>query len=318
MKNEMLLNSSGILQRKDNSLFFETEESKTPIPIENVSSFFAFGPLEVGSRTLELLSKYRVPIHYFGYYGNYVGSFLPREQLLSGFVLVRQVEHYLEEGKRLELAREFISGALSNLAKNIDSNFKITEFARAVKKAEDIPSLMGIEGRARDYYYTCLDEELTEEFRIGIRVRRPPGNMGNALISFGNGMCYAAVLNEIYRTQLNPTISYLHEPGERRFSLALDIAEVFKPFLVDRLILRLVNLKMLQEKHFNSDFEGTFLEEKGRKIFLEEWDKRLKTTVYHRQLSRQVSYQTLIRLECMKLIKHLTGEKRYKAFKMWW
>lgn len=64
----------------------------------------------------------------------------------------------------------------------------------------------------------------------------PPDNMINSLISFVNTLIYTKVLSEIYHTQLNPTISYLHEPGVRRFSLSLDIAEVFKPLIGDRLI----------------------------------------------------------------------------------
>jgi CRISP-associated protein Cas1 len=66
-------------------------------------------------------------------------------------------------------------------------------------------------------------------------VRRPPDNILNALISFGNSLVYAAVLGQIYRTQPNPTLSFLHEPGVRRFSLSLDLAEIFKPLLTDRI-----------------------------------------------------------------------------------
>lgn len=177
---------------------------------------------------------------------------------------------------------------------------------------------MGLEGRLRNHYYAQVDARAPEEFRLGNRNKHPPGNRANALMSFGNGLCYAMVLNEIYKTQLNPTISYLHQPSERRFSLALDISEVFKPFMVDRLIFRLINLKMIQPKHFEQEFEGTFLNEKGRKVFLTAWDERLGETIHHRQLKKQVSYRNLVRLECLKIVKHLLDEKQYTPFRMWW
>ena len=82
-------------------------------------------------------------------------------------------------------------------------------------------------------------------------MKRPPNNPVNAMISFGNSLYYAACLSEIYRTQLNTLISYLHEPGERRVSLALDLSKVFKPILVDRTIFKLLNQKMIQLDDFD-------------------------------------------------------------------
>ena len=163
-----------------------------------------------------------------------------------------------------------------------------------------------------------MNEILPESFNFDKRVKRPPENMINALISFGNSMLYSTVLSEIYNTQLNPTISYLHEPSERRFSLALDLSEIFKPILVDRLIFYLVNKRMLGEDDFEKDLNYCLLNDKGRKIFIKKYDERLKKTIKHRELKRKVSYKRLIRLESYKLIKHLLGSKEYKPFVMWW
>lgn len=313
--------ASGRLQRKDNSLVFEPSSedgTRKNIPVETVGCIYAYGSLDVNSKALELLAKYHIQIHYFDYYGNYVGSFNPREYLLAGAVLVEQVRNYADMEKRMTLAREFIIGAISNLRKNVDGTTMLQIPPSQIRKAKKIEDLMGIEGSVRKHYYQLLDDRLPEEFKIRTRQKQPPGNRGNALISFGNSLCYAAVLRQIYHTQLNPTISFLHEPGYRRFSLSLDISEIFKPFLVDRLVLRLVNLKQIQEKHFVDNFNGTFLNDRGRRIFTAEWDEQLKTTVYHRQLKRDVSYRKLIRLECLKLVKCIFEGEKYTSFKMWW
>ena len=149
-------------------------------------------------------------------------------------------------------------------------------------------------------------------------MRRPPDNEVNALISFGNGYLYSVCLAELYRTQLTPTISFLHEPGVRRFSLALDLSEIFKPLIVDRAIFRLLNTGQLKKSHFDRDTNGCFLNETGRQLFLGSLNARIETTIKHRRLGRSVTYRHLIRLECYKLIRHLTGLEPYRAFRAWW
>ena len=147
---------------------------------------------------------------------------------------------------------------------------------------------------------------------------RPPDNMINSLISFVNSLIYAKVLSEIYRTQLNPAISYLHEPGVRRYSLCLDIAEVFKPLIGDRLIFALLNRKQITEESFTKDLNFLHLTKDASALIVRELEERLKKTINHKELGKQVSYQYLIRLEAYKLIKHLIGEKEYEGFKIWW
>lgn len=95
---------------------------------------------------------------------------------------------------------------------------------------------MGIEGNIRRHYYATWNVIIDQEIEFDKRVMHPPDNMINSLISFVNSLIYSKVLSEVYHTQLNPTISYLHEPGVRRFSLCLDVAEIFKPLIGDRLL----------------------------------------------------------------------------------
>lgn len=131
-------------------------------------------------------------------------------------------------------------------------------------------------------------------------------------------LVYTKTLGEIYKTQLNPTISYLHEPGTRRFSLCLDISEIFKPLIADRLIFSLLNKNQITEKDFTSDLNFLHLNKKASQLIVRQLDERVKTTIHHKELDKDVSYQCLIRLEAYKLIKHLIGEKEYEGFKMWW
>ncbi len=131
----------------------------------------------------------------------------------------------------------------------------------------------------------------------------------NALISFGNSLLYVTALSEIYRTHLDPRIGYLHETNQRSFTLNLDLAEVFKPLIVDRVIFSLVNRREITPKDFHEELEGIYLSERGTRKFIEAYEKRLSETVMHKRLRRKVSHRKLIRLECYKLYRlFLDGE----------
>ena len=319
-KNYYIL-SEGILKRKENTIYFVNEKGKKPIPINKVYSIYAYGQITFSSQVMSLLSKNGISIHFFNYYGFYSGSYYPRETLLSGDLIVRQADYYLNIQKRLELAKLFVEGATKNILKvlayyKIENN--INETLSELPSTNKITEIMNIEGRIRSEYYSKFDDILPDDFKMEGRSRQPPKNMVNSLISFGNSMMYSTVLTELYNTQLNPTISYLHEPSERRFSLSLDLSEIFKPIFVDRLIFYMVNKRMLSKKDFNENLNCCLLNDKGRNKFIKEYNKRLEKTIKHKKLKKNVSYQRLIRLEAYKLKKHILGIEKYDPFVSWW
>lgn len=322
---------SGTLSRQDNTLMLNVVdeagfENKVPIPVEDVDSIFVFGELNLNTKLLNFLNQHNIMVHIFNYYGFYAGTFYPREFLNAGDVIVRQSEHYLDPQKRIELAREFVAGAAYGIIQNLkrykdkctEPLERIESLFENIYRQSDIPSLMAIEGNIREIYYRAFPLIINQPIEFEKRVKHPPDNMMNAFISFMNSLVYTAVLKEIYRTQLNPTVSFLHEPSYRRFSLALDVAEIFKPIFADRIIFSLMNNNKITEKHFDKDLNYAYLLESGRKIVVQEFDEKMNTTVHHKQLQRNVSYRRLIRLELYKIVKHIIGEEKYKAFRIWW
>ena len=195
----------------------------------------------------------------------------------------------------------------------------LERYEAAVASCASIPELMGIEGNARDMYYAAFDTIIdVDGFMFEKRTRRPPENRLNCLISFGNSMMYALALSEIYKTHLDPRIGFLHAASSRRFSLNLDVAEIFKPIIVDRLIFSLIHKGMIKTSDFLPELNGIVMKDKARKAFVEALDEKLKTTIMHRELKRNVSYRRLIRLELYKIQKHLMGEKQYIPFVARW
>jgi len=313
--------SDGKLKRKENTIYFENAEGRRPIPINSIYAIYALGSLSITSQALNYLAKEGVCVHFFNRYGYYTGSFYPRESLISGEVIVRQAEHYLDREKRLYLAKAFVEGSIMNMSQVLrrsgEDDSGVISALQGLEDATSVEEVMGAEASARTEYYSKFDSILTE-MKFERRSRQPPENEVNAMISFGNSLLYSAILTEIYHTQLHPAISYLHEPSERRFSLSLDLAEIFKPLLVDRLVISLVNKKMVGDEDFDEGFNGILLSENGKKKFINAFNERLESTVKHRTLGRKVSYQRLIRLECYKLVKHILNAERYRPFVMWW
>ena len=322
--------NNGDLRRKDNTLqFTNAEGEKKDIPIERIDDIYVMAEMTFNSTFLSYLSQYGITMHFFNYYNYYTGSFYPKEKLLAGQLLVKQVEHYADHGRRMVLARKFIEAAADNIYRNLRyyngrgkdvSGYmsEVNDLRKKIPGTESVEELMGIEGNIRKQYYAAWNVIIDQEIHFEKRVMHPPDNMINSLISFVNSMIYAKILSEIYHTQLNPTISYLHEPGVRRFSLCLDVSEVFKQLIGDRLIFSLLNRKQITEDSFTKELNFLHLKKEASALISRELEERLKKTIMHKELGRQVSYQYLIRLEAYKLIKHLIGEKEYEGFKIWW
>lgn len=330
MKQSYYLYTSGRLQRKDNTLeIVYKDNTKKSIPIERASDLYIMSEFDFNTNLLNFLGQYGISVHFFNHYGFYMGTYYPRETLVSGKLLIKQVESYKDEKKRLKIAKAFIEAASYNIYRNLvyynNRGKNLTEYMKEIdylrnkiQFCKDVQELMGIEGNIRKIYYDSWNVIISQNIAFEKRVKNPPDNAINSLISYVNTIIYTRVLSEIYKTQLNPTISYLHEPSERRFSLCLDIAEIFKPIIADRLIFSMLNKKQITEKDFEKDLNFTYIEEKVRKEISRELDLRLQTKIKHKKLGREVSYEYLIRLEVYKIIKCLLEDEEYEGFKMWW
>ena len=170
MKRALYLMASGILHRRGNTLVLELPEGKEGIthkhfPIEQVQEILVFGEVTLNKRTLEFLSSHEVLVHFFNRFGMYIGSFYPREHYNSGYMLVKQVEHYLDQEKRLDLARRFVEGALQNMLQvlryyinrgkeGLQSVYDcVARQALRLNDLSKVEQLMQAEGQAREAYY---------------------------------------------------------------------------------------------------------------------------------------------------------------------
>jgi CRISPR-associated protein Cas1 len=318
MSENYIILSEGTLRVEENTFRFDSANGMRRIPAEDVHSINFYSGGEISTGALKLATDKGIPINFFGFYGNYLGTYWPGEKIQSGDLTVEQVKLYLDSKRRLGTSLILIKGVLENMKSFMTRYIDDVSWASIDSSVSSVESLMLEEARVRKKYYEMLDSILPEEFCIVYRNRRPPLNMGNALISFGNSRLYAEIITECHYTSLNPTISFYHTPTERRFSLPLDISEVFKVPYVDRFILKLTKQGAIKPtaQHFSEEGGGILLSEEGRKVFLKEWEKWMNFEHYHQRLRRMVSHREMIRLELYKLVKHLYYIEKYTPYVM--
>lgn len=320
------ITSMGELTRKDNSLCFRKEGKNVYIPVENTKEIYCLNEVSINSKLLDFLASNNIVVHFFNYYEGYSGSYYPKNQYNSGKLLIKQVEKFNSD--RLIIAKSIVRGIGVNIKEILYHYYKhnkkevkgtidwvTKDFFRRVEGSSNIKELMAIEGELWQRFYSEFKNFLPEDFIMNKRVKRPPDNPINAMISFGNSLLYTKTISSIYRTHLDQRISFLHEPSEGRFSLSLDISEVFKPVIVYKTIFDLVNNKKIQvSKHFDKKVNYCLLNEEGRNIFVRAFEERMESVFNHPKLKRRVSYRTAIKLDCYKLIKYIMEDKEFTPF----
>ncbi|MEM4735880.1 MAG: type I-B CRISPR-associated endonuclease Cas1b [Candidatus Thorarchaeota archaeon] len=314
------IKSNVMMFREGNTIYTMSRETgKRAFPIHNVSDIYCLGKVSVRSGAASLLMEKDIPVHFFNKYGAYVGSLMPKKDLISGKVVLAQAAHHLDSAKRLRVATAILEGIQLAMLKSLKYYLRrgksvskhIREIQLVSTEGASVAELMGLEGQMWTEYYRAYNT-ICVPFSMTSRSYRPPEDPLNSLISLANSMIYATVLSEIHKTYLHPAISFLHEPLERRYSLALDLADMFKPLVATPVIVRLVNQGIITQDSFNTEI-GFRLKENALADFLQAYHGRMSETLPHPRLRRKVSYRYMIRLECYRLMKHFLGDRVYSA-----
>ncbi len=320
--------SMGTMSRKDNSIMFKNEKGNFYLPIKDTREIYCLNEVSFNSKFLDFISKAGITLHFFNYYGHYSGTFYPKVQLLSGDLTIKQSSAYLNH--REVIAAAIVQGIADNIHELLYHYYRHDKkelkpyldwlkkkVPKMLAKMQSIKQILAVEGQIWLRFYDSFQYFLPEEFLMNKRVKRPPDNPMNALVSFGNTLLYTKTISQIYHTHLNQSISFLHEPSEGRFSLSLDLSEVFKPIIVFKTIFDLVNKKRLQvHKHFDKSLNYALLNEAGKKIFIEAYETRINEVFLHKKLGRKTTYKSAIKYDGYKLIKMIVEGEVFKPFSL--
>jgi len=319
--------TDGILRQKDYSLRFDTNEESTDIPIKETDVINIYSDVVFDTGALCKAFKSGTVINVFSNDNNLLGRFIPSEGLRAPSVIFEQLQAYYNEDARVNLAKAFLLASFHNTRlviryynkQNANSIYtralyNIDKLYEKIIECDNYERLLMLEAKGREWYYGCFDSFLEKsDFSFEKRSKRPPKNEINALLSFGNTLLYSYIATEINKTSLDVRVGYLHATNKRKESLNLDLAEIFKPLIVDRTIFALVNRGAITKEDFENKNGGTYLNTDGKKKFIRALNEKLDTTLDIK--GQSFSYRRIIQNEIQSLIRFFRNSEKYKPFK---
>lgn len=308
------------LKRRENTLAIVLGGRTKSFPIEKIRHLVLLGESNLNTKLLTLCGQHGVRLSVFDYYGYFKGAFEPIDQNPSGRVKLEQAKLLLNNEQRMAVACEVVRGAAHNMRANLAyyeyrGNKKLSKPIKdmmlliyRIDSAKSSEELMGIEGNLHQTYYAAW-REIDDRLDFLPRVRRPPNNPINCLISFINQLVYTVTRHEAFKTHLEETFSFLHTPSTGRSSLSLDLSEPFKPVLSHALIFKMVRKKMLDDSWFEQKDGVCLLTETGRRNVAEQFSTRLE------EQYRDHTFREWLYREALNIERHLMGVAEYVSFK---
>lgn len=329
MKKTIYLYQSGELLRQDSSLVLILKNgSKVYIPIFQIDQIICFSEITLNKRVLTLLSMYEISIIFFNFYGNYLGGYFPKE-CKNGKVLFEQVNAYQDQEMHQYISKQIIQASIKNQkallkyyqkkGKNLNSILMgIDASLKKLDQSEDIPNVLMIEAQAKQLYYQAFDKIISGSiFSFEHRSKNPPENEFNSMLSYGYALLYSHYLSILHRSSLSPQISFVHSLNKSYDSLQYDLADILKPVIVDRLVLRMIRKNQVKKDMFDYSNDRCYLNKQGTVWFTKEFENQLHSTVVVGR--KTYSYKGLISREVHLLSNYLKGEsKSYKPYLMKW
>lgn len=329
MKKTVYLYKSGILSRKNDSLcLIEKNDNVHYLPIEQIDRIFIFGEVTFNKRVLSLLKQNEVSLLFFNYYGHYIGRFTPK-QYVEGKAIIAQVAAYQDELKRLYIAIRITNAEIMNMIALVKyyekEGYDLEPIVRQLEEYKDqlddcisIDDLLLIEAQAKKSYYQCFDIILEKyHYHFNKRMIQPPGNEMNSLLSYGYYLLYADFITALDKSPLLASISFIHSISKTTESLQFDLADILKPVIIDRMVLRLIRKHQIQDDYFDKKENSCYLNKKGLNLYLQEYESQLEKSVEIH--NKYYSYKNIITREVYTLYNFIIGKtKNYKPYEMKW
>lgn len=318
-----------------------TPASKKRLPLIKIEHVVVLGEVTMTASAIHMLMEKNIDIHFLNQHGHFKGSLSPSLSKNSLLRLAQhQAHHHLPQ--RGELARRFVIGKLSNqrvmlqranrrhesalFEREIEQLASILHSLQALTIAETIPpklangdtgiegtslaTILGLEGAGSAAYFRCFGHMLSDQTRWPYpgRVKRPPTDPVNALLSYGYALLASQVRSAVQIVGFDPFIGYLHSSAYGRPALALDLMEEFRPLIVDSVVLTLLNNRMLSSDDFHVELGAYRLKKEPRKLFLTTFEERLNEEITHPIFGYKTKYRRCIELQARLVAKYLTAE----------
>ena len=314
------------------------EARKVEVPLSKVDQVVVFGDATITSPAIAALLDQRAEICFLSMYGQWRGRLSP-EMSKNALLRIEQHKAHHDPQRRFALARSFVQGKLNNMRvvlMRANRKRNQTEIETAVEqikqRAEQVAQmdasavtappnparpqadsaegvLQGLEGAASAAYFEGFAHILADGWVFEKRVRRPPTDPVNALLSYAYTLLYHQMQAAINIVGLEPYVGYLHSSQYGKPALALDLMEEFRPLIADSVVVTLINNSVLAPTDFDVEDTGAHrLTDTARRTFLTKFEERLNTEIMHPIFGYKVSYRRCLEMQARLVAKSLTGE----------
>ncbi|MBQ6981556.1 MAG: type I-C CRISPR-associated endonuclease Cas1 [Synergistaceae bacterium] len=297
------------------------------VPLHNLEQIITFGHAGTSLALMGKCANDDISLVFMGRNGNFLARV---EGEVKGNVLLRREQYRIADSveRSLDIAKSIILSKLFNSrwilersirdhGPRIDTELfsrKSAYLQSSIKSADaanDLDTLRGIEGEAANVYFSVFDDMILqqkEDFSFMRRTRRPPLDRVNALISFTYSLMTIQCAASLEAVGLDPYVGFLHTDRPGRRSLALDMVEEFRAYC-DRFSLTLINKRYIQAEHFDIRENGAVkLNEQGRSVFFEHWQKRKSEELAHPYLGDKLEWGMLPYAQALLLARYIRGD----------
>jgi len=315
---------------------------KERIPLIKIDEVVVLGEVTLTASAIHLLLERDIEITFLGQYGQFKGRLSPPFSK-NAILRMAQYRAHQDMTRRCELARRFVIGKLMNQRtmlqrsqrRQADAEMKqaIEQINTLLRQLAALPldsahvphklasgdnriagtpleAILGMEGAGSAAYFNCFGNLLSDprQWPFPGRVKRPPTDPVNALLSFGYSLLTTKVASAVQLVGFDHFVGYLHSSFYGRPALALDLVEEFRPIIVDSVVLNMLNHRMLSADDFVVEVGAYRLKQERRKVFFAKFEERLNEEVQHPLFGYKSTYQHCIELQTRLLAKYLTGE----------
>jgi len=329
-KSYLCRDGQNIIVKEDNKVIFKT-------PVNYFEGIVCFAYAGATPALMQLCAENNVGISFLNEYGKFYGRISGRTK---GNVLLRREQYRMADSEEISLvlSKSFITGKIVNanivikrvmrdhsgkvnLGRLKRVSNKLSTKIKRIQQSENCDELRGIEGDAAREYYSVFNELILnqkENFYMSERSRRPPRDNLNTLLSFLYTILTHEVENALETVGLDPYVGFLHTDRPGRVSLALDLMEELRPYLVDRLVVTLINRKQISSSGFiTKDSGGVLLDRDTKKEVLRAWQMRSREKITHPFLNEKIEIGLTPYSQALLLARFIRGDlENYPPFFM--
>ncbi|QIZ75785.1 type I-C CRISPR-associated endonuclease Cas1c [Ferrimonas lipolytica] len=291
------------------------------VPIHSIGAIFCFGNVLVSPQVMGFCGERGTGLAFFDQFGRFQARVVGQQH---GNVLLRRAQYQFSDEQQLTFVKGLVGAKLQSsravLQRHLRNHGAVTEVkqasARLKQIIESLPvqrsidSVRGYEGEGAKHYFSVFGQLITNpKFEFNGRNRRPPKDPINAMLSFLYAIWGKELSGALQGVGLDPQVGWLHTERPGRDSLAQDLLEEFRAYVIDRLVLTLVNRKQVKPKDFITDVSGAVsMSDEARKTVLQAYQSRKLETINHPFLDEQVEIGLLPHLQAMLLSRHIRGD----------